>query len=326
MSLPVLASAAEDMIQGRSSGLTREEALLCIHLPLEEMVDLFQIARRVTSVCTPGTIRTCALCNAKSGRCSQDCAFCAQSAHHSTQTPIYPLQSVQELVDSALAAQDAGASSFSMVTSGEWLSPQELESIAKAVVKIKERTDLMVCGSLGMLTPSMAQALVQSGLDRFHHNLETARSYFPQVCTTHTYDQDIQTLESARDAGLEICCGGILGLGESWEQRVELAFTLRDLDVQAIPLNFLNPIPGTGMADRPLVQPLRALQCIALFRLINPTKEIIICGGREVTLGDFQSWIFMAGASGLMLGNYLTTQGRSASRDLEMIREQGLMC
>ena len=211
-----------------------------------------------------------------------------------------------------------------MVTSGYMLTEKEIESISNAAAIIKKKTDLSVCVSLGMLTEPMILQLKESGVTTCHHNLETARSYFDQICTTHDYDEDIETIKLAKSAGLKVCSGGILGLGETWEQRIELAFTLKELDVDSIPINFLNPIPGTRMENRPLLPPMEALKSIALFRLINPGKNITICGGREITLRDYQSWVFMAGANGLMVGNYLTTQGRSIKMDMNMIKEMGL--
>jgi biotin synthase len=170
----------------------------------------------------------------------------------------------------------------------------------------------------------MARQLKESGITTYHHNLETARSHFDKICTTHDYDEDVATVQIAQSAGLKVCSGGILGLGESWEQRVELAFTLKELDVDSIPINFLNAIPGTPMETRPLLSPMEALKCIALFRMINPEKDITICGGRERTLRDYQSWIFLAGANGFMIGDYLTTKGRNTAMDIEMIKDMGL--
>lgn len=233
--------------------------------------------------------------NAKSGFCGEDCAFCAQSARHRTNIRTFPLVSPDEMVARALQAADQGAGRFSIVTSGVSLGARELERVAHAVRRIRERTDLAVCASLGMLTEEAAAMLRESGVTTYHHNLETARSFFPRICTTHDYEKDLETVRAARKEGLRTCSGGILGLGESWAERVELAFTLRDLDVDGIPLNFLNPIPGTRMENRPLLAPMEALKCVSLFRFILPGREILVCGGREVTLGDFQSWIFFAG-------------------------------
>jgi biotin synthase len=178
---------------------------------------------------------------------------------------------------------------------------------------------------LGILAEPTLRELKESGITTYHHNLETAGSYFDQICTTHAYDEDIETVRLAQSAGLSVCSGGIFGLGETWGQRVELAFTLRELNVDSIPINFLNPIPGTRMESRLLLTPMEALKCIALVRLVNPEKDITICGGREVTLRDCQSWFFIAGANGLMVGNYFTTQGRSITMDMDLIREMELL-
>ena len=183
---------------------------------------------------------------------------------------------------------------------------------------------MTVCASIGTLTPDMARQLRQSGITNYHHNLETAPSHFDKICTTHDYELDIETVHIAADSGMRICCGGVLGLGETWDQRAELALTIKGLPTESVPLNFLNPIPGTPMEHQPLLHPIDALKCIALFRFILPDRDITICGGREVTLKNFQSLVFHAGANGLMVGNYLTTEGRNIGMDLEMIRDLGL--
>jgi biotin synthase len=270
-------------------------------------------------------IFTCGIVNAKSGRCSEDCAFCAQSGHHNTHIKVYALMPKDQIVARAKALAASGALRFSIVTSGFQPTRAELATILEAVAAIRSQTDLEVCASLGTLTETMAKALYQSGVSNYHHNLETARSYFNQICTTHSYDDDINTLILAQKTGMRVCSGGIMGLGETWAQRIELAFTLKELKVDSIPINFLNPIAGTPFEHRSLIAPMTALKCIALFRIVNPLKEIVVCGGREVTLKDFQSWVFLAGASGLMVGNYLTTRGRNIETDMEMIVQQGLV-
>jgi biotin synthase len=289
-----------------------------------EVMDLFMCAHRIRQQYKGEKAFTCSIINAKSGRCSEDCAFCAQSAHHKTSAATYPMLDEQRLVEGALHCAEAGATRYSMVTSGYMLKEEEIDTIIKATAIIKAKTDLEVCASLGVLTESIARRLKEGRITTYHHNLETSRSYFPHVCTTHRYDEDVHTVEIAKASGLRVCCGGIFGLGETWEQRVELAFTLKELDVDSIPINFLNPIPGTKMEDKPLLSPMDALKCIALFRLINPGKDITICGGREKTLRDYQSWIFMAGANGVMIGDYLTTKGRNMDRDIKMIKDMGL--
>lgn len=265
---------------------------------------------------------TCSIVNAKSGICSQDCCFCAQSRFYSTNAPVHALLPVDDLIARGLAMFQAGARCFSLVTSGLRLTSAEIDQICHCISSLKEQTTLSISASLGLLTTSFARRLCEAGLTRYHHNLETARSYFPKICSTHDYEEDISTICLAREHGLKICSGGILGLGESWAQRVELAFTLSDLEVETVPLNFLVPIPGTPLASRKLLSVHDALKSVALFRFILPDKNITIAGGREQVLGDYQSWLTLAGANGMMIGNYLTTPGRDLFKD-QLMLEQG---
>ncbi|MDO9529448.1 MAG: biotin synthase BioB [Syntrophales bacterium] len=315
----------EKIMEDAGNSISYEEACELSVLPVDDTIDLIMCANKIRNKYKKNSVFTCSIINAKSGFCPENCAFCAQSAHHKTEIETYPLLSEEELVDNALRMYEAGATKYSMVTSGTMLTDEEIKTISRAASNIKEKTDLMICASLGMLTEPMARRLKEGGITTYHHNLETARSYFDQICTTHDYDEDIQTVKFAQSTGLKACSGGILGLGETWEQRIELAFTLKELDVDIVPINFLNPVAGTRMESMPLLSPMEALKCIALFRFINPGKDITICGGREVTLQDYQSWTFMAGANGLMIGNYLTTQGRNAEMDTNMIQEMGLI-
>ncbi|MDD5722230.1 MAG: biotin synthase BioB [Syntrophales bacterium] len=317
-----IAGIAEKILREGENVLSFDDVRALAHLPEENTIDLLYCAHRIRKHYKNELI-ICSIINAKSGLCTEDCAFCSQSSHHSTGIDIYPLLDKEEIVSRAHDMKKAGATRFSMVTSGVMLTDKELNTVCSAAETIARETKVTVCGSLGMLDESMAVRLRKGGLSVYHHNLETARSHFDRVCTTHSYDEDIQTVKSAGATGMRVCSGGILGLGENWEQRMELAFTLRELDVDGIPLNFLNPIPGTRMEAMPLLSPMEALRCIALFRLVNPSKDIIICGGREVTLRDYQSWIFFAGANGLMIGNYLTTQGRNIQMDIDMLKQSG---
>jgi biotin synthase len=319
MTNKLLTRLTDNIIENKDYSLSIDETHQLIALSGPDIIDFLACANRITAHYLPGDIFTCTIINAKSGHCSQDCAFCAQSAHYQTDIKTYPLLSEKEMVSNAIQMEQAGATYFSMVTSGERLSDKEVEVICKATETIKAQTSLTVCGSLGMLTESQAKALRTSGVTNYHHNLETAESFFSEICTTHSYADDINTLKIASSAGLFVCSGCILGLGESWEQRVELAFTLKRLNVKRIPINFLNPIPGTKLEHQKPLYPIDALKSIALFRFINPQTDITICGGREYTLKDYQSWIFMAGANGVMIGNYLTTRGRDMQMDLEMI-------
>jgi biotin synthase len=314
---------AEKIIHEGENAVEYDEACELASLPEGDTVDILHCAGKIMRGYKKKLI-LCSIINAKSGFCSEDCAFCAQSSHHNTRIDTYELLKKEKIVEQALRMDEAGATRYSMVTSGFALSDEEIDTICNAAKTIRDEANLTVCTSPGTVTEATARRLKGSGISVYHHNLETARSYFDKICTTHSYDEDIQAVRTARAAGLKVCSGGILGLGETWEQRVELAFTLRELDVDGIPLNFLNPIPGTRMEHMSLLPPAEALKCVALFRLVNPGKEIIICGGREVVLKDFQSWIFFAGANGLMIGNYLTTQGRNITMDMEMIKDSRL--
>lgn len=316
-----ISAITENLIQNKTAAISKAEAEEIAALPESAMPALLLTASEIAQAFGKSDIFTCSIINAKSGRCSQDCAFCSQSMHHNTKIAIYPLMDQAELVNRALEMDQAGASHFSIVTSGYALNESEIETICAATSEIRKKTGLTVCCSPGMLTKEQAEKLAASGVTNYHHNLETAESFFDRVCTTHAYPEDIEALEIASASGLNVCSGGILGLGESWGQRIELAFKLNELTVPRIPINFLNPIPGTRMAGQEICSPMEALKCIALFRFINPDRDITICGGREVILRDYQSWVFAAGANGIMVGNYLTTQGRDLEMDMEMIRE-----
>jgi len=321
----MMRKVTEAILNKDSSGADYDTACQLALFSDEYTVDLLTCARKITQANRKNRIFTCSIINAKSGFCSQDCAFCAQSSFHKTGIAQYPLMEEDALVKQAAKMKAAGARKFSFVTSGHMLKSLEVDRLCRAAERIRSEVGISVCASLGMMTPEMAERYRNSGITRYHHNLETARSYFDQICTTHAYNEDIETIRIAKAAGMQVCSGGIMGLGESWEQRVELAITLKELDVDCIPINFLNPIPGTPLQHRPLLSPMEALKCIAIFRFVNPGKEITICGGREVTLKELQSWVFQAGASGLMVGNYLTTLGRSIESDMEMIQDLGLV-
>ena len=320
----MLINITEEIIKDAKKNAVSYEDACELAIAQDNSIDLITSANKIRTRYKKNNAFTCSIINAKSGFCSQDCAFCAQSAHHNSKIDTYPLLSKEELFSQAVNMESAGADKYSIVTSGFSLSDKELETIVETAAKIDKKTDLLVCASLGKLTESTAELLKVGNISTYHHNLETAGSYFDRICTTHEYDDDLETVKIAKSADLNVCSGGILGLGETWEQRVELAFTLKELDVDSIPINFLNPIPGTPMEKRPLLSPMEALKSIALFRIINPEKEITICGGRERTLKDFQSWIFLAGANGIMIGNYLTTKGRNIETDIEMIEDMGL--
>lgn len=267
----------------------------------------------------------CVIINARSGMCSEDCAYCAQAASSRAKVPRYGLPPQEQLVAAAAQAAAAGAARFSLVTSGRGVvSRSHQRAILEAVAAIRRAVPIKVCASLGIVDPGFLRELRAAGVDRYHHNLEASASFFPSICTTHTFEERVATIDAARQAGLSVCAGGILGLGESIAQRYELAQALRDLEVDAIPLNFLHPLPGSGLAHRPLLPPLEALQAIVAFRLYFPDRPIIICGGRQATLRSLAPLIFAAGASDLMTGDYLTTRGRLPEEDRQMLTDLGL--
>ncbi len=306
----------------RGETLSQEEALAILQAQGAELSMALAGAHRVREKFFGKRIELCSIINAKSGRCAENCSFCAQSAHHQTAAPVYPLKSLDELVEGAYRAQAEGSHCYGIVTSGTRVAPgEELERILTAIRRIRATTTIEPSASLGILDAGTAEALAGAGCVTYHHNLETARSYFPNICTTHDYEDDVETVRLAKRAGMKVCCGGIFGLGETLVQRAELAFTLRELNVDSVPLNFLNPVAGTPLAQQNDLTPLACLRIIALFRYLLPDKRISVCGGREQNLRDFQSWIFMAGASGTMVGNYLTTSGRDRQSDLQMFRD-----
>lgn len=290
------------------------------------LIDLISVADKIRRKFKGKKVKFCSIVNAKSGMCAENCAFCGQSSYHKTKVLKYPLLDTEAIVKSAMDAACNGAAEFSIVTSGKGInSREEIEKIKSAIRKIKSETPLESCASLGVLSKDFLAELKDAGLDRYHHNLEASQSFFPQICTTRPYQENIDTIRAAKEAGLITCCGGIFGMGESPRQRIELALTLKKLDPDSIPINFLNPVKNTRLENMPLLEPLEALKIIAIFRIIFPTKDIIICGGREVVLRSLQPMMFLAGANGMILGDYLTTKGRSVKHDLDMIKDLGFL-
>lgn len=286
--------------------------------------DILWGANKIREAFKGNKVFACSIINAKSGLCSEDCKFCAQSKFHNTGVRVYPLLQKDELVKKGLELAEKGATHFSFVTSGKKLSKKDIDVICEAALEIRKNSNIKLCASLGLLDLDYAMSLKDAGITRYHHNLETSRSFFKNICTTHDYEEDIETIRVAKKANMEVCSGGIMGLGEDFSHRIELAMLLNQLEVDSIPINFLNPIKGTKLENMPILPPIEALVCIAIFRFINPSKDITICGGREVCLRDMQSWIFFAGANGVMIGNYLTTKGRDIKDDLAMIEDLGL--
>jgi biotin synthase len=307
--------------------ITVDEARrLILHTHEPELSALMARAKAVREAVHGDAVSLCGITNAKSGRCAEDCGFCSQSAHFDgTGAPEYPMVSAREIAEHAKLAESAGAREFSVVTSGTKLSREsELRTLEEALQLMSAETGVMRCASLGLMEKPQLQRLKAAGLQSFHHNLESARSYFDNVCSTHSFDEQIATIRAAKEVGLKLCTGGILGMGETPEQRVELAETIRELDVDCVPINFLNPRPGTPMAHVKAITAEECLAAIAVYRLMMPGAHIFAMGGREVNLGDRQHLVFEAGADGTMVGNYLTSAGTSPQEVVGMIREQGL--
>jgi len=266
----------------------------------------------------------CSLVNAKSGGCAEDCGFCAQSRFADADTPMHAMMSPEEILEHAKAAEAAGAHRFCMVTQGQGLSKRDFQKILDGARLVAEQTSLKRCASVGHMSVGRAQALKDAGIQRVHHNVETAESYYDEVSTTVRYEGRLRTIDAVREAGLETCVGGILNLGESREQRVEMAFELAEIDPTSVPINMLNPRAGTKFGDREFMDPWEAVKWIAIFRLILPEALFRLCGGRVENLAELHALAVRAGINGVMMGNFLTTLGSEPADDRAMFEELGL--
>ncbi|HIJ78389.1 MAG: biotin synthase BioB [Desulfobulbaceae bacterium] len=263
----------------------------------------------------------CSIINAKSGKCSENCRFCVQSAHYRTDAPVYPLKNKEEILAAAQEAKEIGASRFSLVTSGKGLPAAELPVVAEIIAEIRNKVGIKVCGSLGILSREELGLLKEAGMSRYHHNLEASREYFPKVCTTHSFDDRINCIKAAQAVGLSVCSGGIFGMGESENDRISMALTLKECGVDSVPLNMLIPLPGTPFAEMPRLDLSEMLRAIALYRLIMPEIPLRLAAGRETALADFLSSAFLAGADAMMIGGYLTQGGRLPEDDHKFAQE-----
>lgn len=293
---------------------------------LEGQEDLFEAllaAKRLKEKVFGNFIETCAITNAKSGRCPSDCKFCAQSSFYDTRAPVYPLLSVNELRQRACEAAQHGIDRFSFVTSGISLSNKEFRTLLEVISQVrKEFPELKLCASLGQLDQERLKALKEAGLERYHHNLECAPSFYPAICSRQSWKDRYLTALRVKEMGLSLCCGGIFGLGESSEHVIEFARVLKDLAPDSIPVNFLHPIAGTPFEKASFLTPQKALAILCVLRFVLPETSLRICGGREFNLRDLQA-LGLFPADALMVGNYLTTRGRDLQDDREMILDLG---
>lgn len=305
--------------------ITRDEALrlgdLTDHADIEALIERAWQARVERF---GDSTDMCSLVNAKSGGCAEDCGFCAQSRFAEAETPMHAMMEPEQILDHARAAEAAGAHRFCMVAQGQGLSKREFDKVLEGARLVATQTNLKRCASVGHLSPQRAQALREAGIQRVHHNVETARSHYPEVSSTVRYEGRLRTIDAVREAGLETCVGGILNLGESRAQRVEMAFELSEINPTSVPINLLNPRPGTKFGDREYMDPWEAVKWIAIFRLILPEALFRLCGGRVENIRELQELAVKAGINGVMLGNFLTTLGNTPEEDHAMFEAAGL--
>lgn len=315
----------------KGNNITREEALELTKIEGEEnILKLGEAANQIREACCGNIVDLCSIVNIKSGNCSENCSFCSQSIHHQGEdSPIYGLKSPEEILAQAKSAAAAGAKRFCLVSQGRGIkynSPKsaEFEQILATVKQIIAETSIKPCCALGELTKEQAQALKEAGVTRYNHNLESSENFYEQIVTTHSWQDRVETVKNLKAVGIQACTGGIMGMGESWEDRVDLALALRELEVESVPINLLNPRKGTPLGDKAKIQPLEALKAIAIFRFILPKQILRYAGGREAVMGEWQKMGLKSGINAMLIGHYLTTLGQSPEDDHAMLESLGL--
>lgn len=299
--------------------IDKKEAIELLNL---KTCELTKYANELRNYFLGNQFDTCSIINGKSGRCSEDCKFCSQSSFHETDIEIYPLLETQKFIQDAKYHFEKGVKRYSIVTSGKKLNKSELDKICNSYKEIGKNVDIKICASHGLLSENELKKLRKSGVKRYHNNLETSRNFFNKICTTHTYDEKIETIKAAQRAGLEVCSGGILGLGETFIDRIDMAFELRDLNIKSIPINVLNYIKGTSIKIKDQITEDEVLKTIAIFRFINPKSFIRLAGGRNV-LTNYGEQAFKSGANATITGDLLTTCGNSIENDLHLVKSMG---
>jgi biotin synthase len=302
--------------------VTRDEALAVLQAPDAELLDLIAACYQIRQRYWGRAVQLYFLMNAKSGLCPEDCGYCSQSKVSQAEIPVYNLISESKLLDAARVCAERGANTYCLVISARGPTEREMEAVEHIVPKIKSQYSLNVCACLGLLTSEQAQRLKACGVDKVNHNLNTSERFYPEICTTHTWQDRVDTLQAVRSAGLELCSGGIIGMGENHSDVVDMAFSLRAMQVESIPLNFLNSIDGTPLADSQQLNPRYCLKALCMMRLVNPASEIRIAGGRELHLGSLQP-LGLYVANSVFVGDYLTTKGQAPEADYKMIKEMG---
>ncbi len=297
---------------------TKDNVGILLKAPLEKLVSK---ADRIRKDYMGARLELCSILNARSGLCSEDCKFCAQSAKHNSVVLTYPLKGKAQIVEAANNAKAIGAEKYGIVTSGNRLTSREINVVAQAISQIKDEVGIDVCCSLGAMEKSQLKLLKDAGLSRYHHNIETSRRFYPQIVSTHSFEERIVTIKFAKEVGLEVCSGGIIGMGETWDDRIDMAYTLKELDVDSIPINILIPIKGTPLESAGPLSLEDVIRTICIFRIILKDKIIKIAAGRETALKDSQVKGFAAGANGMLIGGYLTVRGASLEADYELVKK-----
>ena len=311
---------ADQVLQGNP--ISREDATAILTSSDAEILDVMAAAYRLRREHFGNRVQLYFLMNAKSGLCPEDCSYCSQSKTATSEIPRYNLLSEEKLLAGAKVAHERDSKTYCIVISARGPNEREIKAVEEIIPKIKEKYDLKICACLGLLSDDQAERLKACGVDRVNHNLNSSREHYGEICTTHTYQDRIDTLNSVRAAGMELCSGGIVGMGEQPSDVIDMAFELQELGVHSIPVNFLNPIEGTPLEGLDQLNPRYCLRVLAMFRFVNPDREIRIAGGREMHLGSLQC-LGLYAANSIFVGDYLTTEGQAPNEDYRMIEEMG---